>query len=149
MTKVANRLRRWRANPEIIGQAECPLILRWTILGDRQQGVYRWPIKLVVHYFVPGTEDPDAHDHPRSFVTFVVRGHYVDRAHDGAVEVMRRGMLRYRRADHAHTTTSGPSGCWTVCLMGRQTREWGFWRDGAWLPFRVYAARYGRGSLRC
>lgn len=145
---MLERLRHWLPEPELIGHPDCPLIKRWTIIGDRQQGVYRWPFKLMIHYFVPGTEDPDPHDHPRSFVTLILRGHYVDVNRHGQREVMRVGKLRHRPAEHAHRTIAGPRGCWTIVVMGPQSREWGFWFDGVWMPSREYIARYG-GSQRC
>jgi hypothetical protein len=145
---MMTRFYQWLSEPEIIGHPDCPLIKRWTLIGDRKQGIYRWPLKLMVHYFVPGTDDPDPHDHPRSFVTLVLRGYYIDHSRTGS-EGMRRGMIRYRHAEHAHTTTAGPDGCWTIVVMGPQRREWGFWRGETWMPFREYAERFGRGSQRC
>lgn len=101
-----NRLRRFLQNPEIIGPPDCPLMLRWTILdcesptshsGTRREGASgmitqaeqaltliklpRWLTrdrKLMIHQFLPNVEERDFHDHPRSFRTFVLRGHYFD-----------------------------------------------------------------------
>lgn len=56
---------------EIIGPPECPILLRRTLVARK-----RW--KLLVHRFMPGAADRDPHDHPRPFLTFVLRGGYTD-----------------------------------------------------------------------
>jgi hypothetical protein len=62
---------------EVIGPQECPLFYRWTLLAPRIRG--RVPFKLMVHRFLPNRTDADVpHDHPRSFLTVVLRGGYVD-----------------------------------------------------------------------
>lgn len=152
--------RRWA--PELIGNPECPLMHRWTLLSGR------WG-KLLIHRFMPDVEDPDVHDHPRSLLIFVLRGSYDDmvlcpscgdqsgrtiwdetckcvrEGRAGLVlgQHMRVGMVVYRPAEHAHATHAGPKGAWTICLMGPVRRPWGFWRDGRWWPFRAYEQRFG------
>lgn len=56
---------------EVIGNPDCPIMYRRTLLDVG-------PFKLLHHEFVPGSDDKDPHDHPRSFVTFVYRGGYID-----------------------------------------------------------------------
>lgn len=155
---------------EVIGQADCPLMYRWTLvnLGNRLG-------KLMVHYFLPTARDRDFHDHPRSFVTFVFRGGYDDitpcpscrgTATLGTVDGIfihcmqlgcdrgrvtgrvRAPALRFRRADHAHITVAGECGAWSLCAMGPLRRDWGFWRAGTWWPWRRYEEHFG-GSFRC
>lgn len=69
-------IREWLANPEVIGPAECPILLRWTIGGDRLMA--RAPVKLLVHKFPPRADDRDVHDHPRAFLTLCLAGGYDD-----------------------------------------------------------------------
>lgn len=152
---------------ETIGPDECPVIVRWTIL--------KTPLgKLLVHHFLPNADDRAVHDHPASFVTLVLRGGYDDRVPctgcdgeglcpghvvggrcmecggEGVVvgDRMRPGMVRLRRAEHTHRTRVGPEGCWTVVLMARKRREWGFWREGRWMHWREHECRFGYG-MRC
>lgn len=62
---------------ETIGPDECPLFYRWTLLAPRIHG--RVPFKLMVHRFIPNRQDADVpHDHPRGFITLVLRGGYDD-----------------------------------------------------------------------
>lgn len=152
--------------PEKIGNPECPLMLRWTLLAGKRG-------KLLLHHFMPDVQDPDVHDHPRSLLIFVLRGFYDDmvlcpncRAEKGKIvrsadpvhtfattigscplcegkglvvgDRMHAGMVRYRKAEHAHATHAGPKGAWTVCIMGPVVREWGFWINGQWENFRKY-----------
>lgn len=161
---------------EVIGQADCPLMYRWTLvnLGDRIG-------KLMIHYFLPTARDRDYHDHPRSFLTFVLRGGYEDTSrcvrcegtgamplfglalgvglHDKVlcskcggtgriIDEVRAPTFRFRRADHAHITMARQDGAWSLVVMGPLRRDWGFWREGMWWPWRRYEDAFG-GSFRC
>lgn len=62
---------------ERVGPPECPLFMRWTLLAPRVRGSV--PFKLLLHHFMPERQDADTpHDHPRPFVTLVLRGGYDD-----------------------------------------------------------------------
>lgn len=153
---------------ELIGTDECPLMLRRTLFASR------WG-KLLVHRFFPGASDGAAHDHPRSFVTVVLRGGYEDRSlcprchgtaklppsggfeigclrpgcEDGwVVDRVAAPAVRFRRAEHAHVTRVFPEGATTVVLMGPLRRDWGFWREGRWYPWRVFERVFGT-DWRC
>lgn len=142
--------------PEPIGNPDCPLMLRWTLFKGKRG-------KLLVHRFMPNVQDPDVHDHPRALLVFVLRGSYDDMVLCPVCEGdrhsfwetpapcghckgtglilgdhMHAGVIRYRKAEHAHATHAGPKGAWTVCLMGPVAREWGFWVNGQWEQFRKY-----------
>lgn len=71
-------------NPEVIGQKDCPLLYRWTLIkfgsmvdptDDRQRHSRG---KLMLHHFLPESRDRDIHSHPWGFVTIVLRGWYDD-----------------------------------------------------------------------
>lgn len=126
---------------ETIGEPDCPLFFRWTLINLGFA-------KVLWHAWVPGSTDLDPHDHPRSFVTVVLRGGYDDVDADGNVDVMRAPAVRYRPADHAHTTRTHDKGAWTLVFMGPVRREWGFIRGGRWWSARSYLDRFG-GSFRC
>lgn len=151
---------------EVIGQPECPILHRWTIINAGS-----W--KLLLHHFLPTSRDRDPHDHPRAFVTVVVRGDYVDvqprackRGHvghyddatfcqtcgapilDEVADHVRAPAIRYRPATHTHKTYAGERGAWTIVVMGPLVRAWGFLRDGRFWPWREYEDRYGHG-FRC
>lgn len=128
---------------EVIGVPECPLMYRWTLLDcGKRIG------KVMLHYFLPTQRDRDHHDHPRSFVTLVLRGGYDDIQPNGHVDRVRAPTIRFRQATHAHITVAGPRGAWTLVVMGPLRRDWGFIRDGRWWPWRRYEERYGL-NFRC
>lgn len=133
-------------------------MFRWTMLDFGF-------VKLLQHRFQPLAYDKDPHDHPRSFLTLVVRGGYDDvqpcscdaHARDRAamlacsatkIDQVRAPAIRFRRAEHAHITTGGPKGALTFVVMGPLRREWGFWRDGRLWPWREYERRFGI-NFRC
>lgn len=148
---------------EVIGQEECPMMLRWEFLN---LGF----VKAMVHYFPPEVSDRDPHDHPRSFVTFVLRGHYRDESWEEpgfearqrsphfipVFEKLRRtervkaGAVKYRPAKYLHIVETDEVGCWTLVVMGPIMREWGFRRleTGRWWPWGKYIQKFG-GVTRC
>lgn len=151
--------------PEVIGAPDCPILHRW-VLGSNEFW-RRYPVKPMIHHFLPNADDRDVHDHPRPFITVVLRGGYDDMAPcptckgggtycsgacvgTGVVlrERMRPGMIRRRRAGHAHRTRVNADGCWTFVLMGPLRRPWGFIRAGRWWSVRDYEAEFGFG-MRC
>lgn len=145
-----------RFKREVIGPDECPIMYRWTILSTRFG-------KLLVHRFLPNADDRAVHDHPRSFVTFILSGGYVDLqpcpfcarhcVHcdaDGLVvgDRLRRGAIRFRRATHQHRTRVAPNGCWSLVIMGPLVRQWGFWHEGKFWLWQEFERRFGYG-MRC
>lgn len=126
---------------EVIGPEACPLMFRKTLLACR------W-FKLLLHCFVPNASDEAHHDHPRSFLTLVVRGGYDDVTPDGISERLRAPAIRYRRAEHSHITLVHADGATTIVLMGRVRRAWGFWRDGKWFEWRTFERLFGL-NWRC
>lgn len=143
---------------EVIGQEECPMMLRWEFLD--------WGfVKAMVHYFPPEVSDRDPHDHPRPFITLVLRGNYRDeswvvcnpkaRPEDTKIGVRRTerlfaGAFRYRPARYLHIVETDERGCWTIVVMGPKVREWGFVRlvSGSWWQWGRYVQKFG-GVIRC
>lgn len=135
---------------EVIGQEACPLMLRWTFLD--------WGfVKAMIHYFPAEISDRDPHDHPRSFVTFVLRGNYRDeswpregRPGTKRLERLKPGAVKYRPATHMHIVETDARACWTLVVMGPIVRDWGFMRlsTGLWWDWGKYIQRFG-GVTRC
>lgn len=135
----------WKHGPltcYLIGDPACPILKRVT---------FRIPVigyKLRLHKFYPDTSDRDTHDHPWWFITVVLRGGYKDVALDGKVDNLRPGSIRFRSAHHAHKTFAGPKGCTTFVFGPDAFREWGFFPDGKWMPWKKYMAKFGHG-MQC
>jgi hypothetical protein len=99
--------------------------------------------------------DPDLHDHPWDFVSFILRGGYVERVPcpgaDPAVGpfqtlTIEAGGINFRRATDAHRIDRLIGGsAWTLVFSGRRVRSWGFWTPFGFIPWRAYVARANKG----
>lgn len=119
---------------EIKGHNICPTYLyRWTLLKlGKLCAVY-------LHHFVGDDWARDLHDHPKRFISIGLRGGYIEQNKDGET-IYRAPWIRSFPAEHAHRLrmiTPG-SECWTLVIVLRPTRGWGFWKDGQFVPWRKY-----------
>lgn len=107
---------------------------------------------VFLHRICRSDDDPDPHDHPWDFTTFVLCGGYVDeqwvmrRDADG---VPVRSFRSYetvpvfakvsRPAEHVHRVllNSGRH-AWTLVLAGPYRRSWGFVKKDGWVYFKQY-----------
>lgn len=126
------------------------LLKRWFIFGaDKDEGGRR----LLVHKLCRSDSDRECHDHPRRFVSLVLRQGYmeqIERPEPGQHPEMpttllqwnRPGKLLFRRAEHRHRVIllDQTKPAWTLVYMGPKRREWGFWRDGIWIHWERFVA---------
>lgn len=132
--------RRWLPNTEVIGPPECPILHRWTLVpwGEYTDGLGRvgsgrpkknW--KLLLHHFLPNADDRDVHDHPRPFVTLVLRGYYDDmRACDacgGTGERLVRHVIDYPTT-MSFTTVAACAACKASGVVLRERMKAGMLR---------------------
>jgi hypothetical protein len=116
----------------INGDGRCPTYLyRWTLLGTP------W-FKVYLHRFVADDWSKDLHDHPKRFVTIGLRGGYVERTPTGA-KTWLAPWIRSFPAEHTHRveTIIGRE-CWTIAIVFKTVRKWGFHADGKWIHWREY-----------
>lgn len=155
------RLNRFFEREEMDGDGRCATYLvRWTLLKFRKDvGVY-------LHHFVGDDWSLDLHDHPKRFISIGLWGRYrewtpekvttYDVWHDpDGVEiarsperhlfdamcghVWRAPWVRTFPAEHIHRITLiDGKPCWTIVIVLRATRRWGFWHAGQWIPWREY-----------
>jgi hypothetical protein len=109
---------------------------RWKFMPER------WPGFRVHQILLPDT-DRELHDHPFSFVSFVLWGGYWEERPSGLGYGTVRawhgpGSLLFRRAEDLHRLDlKRPA--WTFVLRGRYRREWGFLtRDRGWVPWHQF-----------
>lgn len=133
-----NRL--WRR--EVVQRDGVDYLWRWHITSDRQgAGVY-------LHYFLKGDNDPDPHNHPWRFSTYVIAGGYIDEVwkknEDGTASFSHYedcvpGKAYEREPDHIHRVMI-PEGktAWTLVFRGTRTKEWGFFTKDGLIPWRKY-----------
>lgn len=128
-----NLINRWFNLEEINGGERCPTYLyRWTLLSiPRLFGVY-------LHHFVGDDWSRDMHDHPKRFVSIGLAGQYIEETPAGE-RVYRAPWIRTFPAHHIHRLRMIDKGtCWTLVLVFRPVREWGFWHMGEWIHWREY-----------
>lgn len=150
MKTIQRFIDRWFGLEEINGRGLCPTYLyRWTLAKWRGRAVY-------LHHFVGDDWSRDLHDHPKRFISIGLWGGYIeqrmapcwieDSYHGGPIQQMREVERVYRApwirtfpAQHIHRLRLiDQRPCWTLVIVLKTVREWGFWSDGSWLPWRTY-----------
>lgn len=139
-------LSRLFSQEEINGNGVCPTYLyRWTLL--RVGSLF----SVYLHKFVGDDWSLDFHDHPKHFTSIGLRGGYFEHYttwferdgmlwEDVQIRKFRAPWFRTFAAEHTHRLT-GPTPekpCWTLVIVGRAVRPWGFWRLGQFVPWRKY-----------
>jgi hypothetical protein len=142
MMKLLNML--FGEPEEINGAERCPTYLfRWTVAKWRGRGIY-------IHHFVGDDWSLDLHDHPKRFVSIGIKGRYVELTPDPKggtkTETFTAPWFRTFPATHIHRLrmVRGWLGemedCWTLVIVLKATRPWGFWHLGSFIPWREYVA---------
>ncbi|MEO6326684.1 MAG: hypothetical protein ABIT01_21100 [Thermoanaerobaculia bacterium] len=145
MSAFVHLLSRLFTVEEINGGNLCPTYMyRWRLISTR------W-FKAYLHRFVEDDWSLDLHDHPKRFVTIGLRGSYIEQrtprlAATGYTreEIYRAPWFRSFPATHIHRlrlprdAQGRPIECWTVAIVGRPVRPWGFWHMGRFIPWRRY-----------
>lgn len=131
-SELRSLLSRWFPMEEINGDGMCPTYLyRWTILRWRARALY-------LHYFIGDDWTLDLHDHPRRFVSLGLWGRYIEETQAGE-RVWRAPWLRSFPATHRHRLKLiDKRPCWTLVLVLKKERPWGFWTEGRWVEWRQY-----------
>lgn len=123
---------------EINGKNRCPTYLyRWTFLVTRWFSVY-------LHHFVGDDWSRDMHDHPKRFISIGLWGSYIEETPRGE-KLYRAPWIRTFPAHHIHRIrlTHPAKKCWTLVIVLRVVREWGFWHLGNWIPWKRYVGDAG------
>jgi hypothetical protein len=117
---------------EINGTERCPTYLyRWTVLQRRGHfGVY-------LHHFVNDDWSLDLHDHPKRFISIGLFGWYIETTPSGD-KIYRAPWVRTFPATHIHRLSVPSKNCWTLVIVLKPVREWGFWHLGRFIPWRTY-----------
>jgi hypothetical protein len=78
------------------------------------------------------------HDHPWAFISFILKGGYVEHTATGS-KIYHPGQLLYRRAKWAHKLEIHQP-AWTLVITFRKTRMWGFFTPRGWVEYFNYRA---------
>lgn len=135
---------------EINGANRCPTYLyRWHILKTR------W-FKVYLHHFVGDDWSLDFHDHPKRFVSIGLKGWYREftypKTAGGLLQIStdvpnirdyHAPWFRSFPATHIHRIATPSGSCWTLVIVFREVRTWGFWHSGKFIPWREYVEGVG------
>lgn len=121
-------------------------IRRWRIIQTPLFGVF-------LHKIMLPDADRDLHDHPWNFRSIILLGGYGEiRWRDHRVQQKywkRWSVHKVVTTDRHRITNLFRVPTWTLILVGRRSRDWGFWvvtddkTTTRWVPWREYSATRG------
>ena len=107
-------------------------------------GGYRWKLTRVgwlrvdLHHFVTDDWLGDMHDHVARCISIGLFGKYREETPGGA-RIYRAPWVRSFPASHIHRITMVDHGsCWTILILLKPVRTWGFWTSAGWKPWHEY-----------
>jgi hypothetical protein len=117
---------------------------RWTdvVLGGelylRRLHIFQTPLaSLMLHWIQRPDSQSDMHDHPVSFISWMLRGGYTEETPEGTRAWPRWSMHLMRATDRHRIVITGPNTL-TLVLAGPVVRSWGFHTSKGWVPWREY-----------
>lgn len=121
-----------------------PLLKRWFLLRlgplnitpSSSTGKCERRYCLMLHCFLRSDNDRAFHDHPWSFITFLLSP-YIEHTPHGVFR-RRRFSLLYRPAEWQHWVEVVQPRTWTIILHLRRRREWGFITNRGWVHWLKY-----------
>lgn len=146
---IERLLSRFFKYESINGHDRCPPYMhRWTLFQPRRPEFIKG-FGIYVHKFVGDDWTRDLHDHPKRFISIGLKGRYREWIPTTGLgkffanEVSRDYVAPWVRtfpATHRHRITMIEPGetCWTLVIVLRTVREWGFWTPHGWLHWREY-----------
>lgn len=118
---------------EINGHERCSTYLyRWVLAIGRD-----W--KAYLHRFVGDDWSRDLHDHPKRFISVGLWGSYLEETPAGQRRY-RAPWVRTFPAEHRHRLTTPWGDCWTLVIVLKTQRVWGFWHQGRFIRWQDYVA---------
>lgn len=79
------------------------------------------------------------HDHPYAFVSFVLKGEYVEEREAARPLVWAAPSCHYMGATWLHRVIEVRKvPTWTLLLVGRRRRNWGFQAEHGWVAHQDY-----------
>lgn len=84
---------------------------------------------------------PDLHDHPVNFVSFILWGGYIERARYNEVRAFSMGDVNRKRFTDPHRIISVLSNTLTLVFYGPRKQTWGYYKPTGWVSWRDYENR--------
>lgn len=106
-------------------------------------------LRLYLHQILESDKDFDLHDHPWSFYSLILRGHYEEKlsvpgwqdmggASDYVLNQCTPGTLNHREATQPHCINQVFAPTWTLVFAYGKRREWGFHTEYGWVDHKTY-----------
>lgn len=116
-----------------------PLLTRYFLIQTRWFALY-------LHHLHASDEDRALHDHPWSFVTFLLSSGYWEWTPSETFGCesphwRRRFSVLYRPAEWQHRL-SLKQPTWSLILRFKRRRDWGFITSNGWLDWRAYGKEW-------
>jgi hypothetical protein len=117
-----------------------PLLIRYVLFRCAAWGVY-------LHHLMRSDHERALHDHPWPFVSIVLAGGYSEihdqtLDHREARQFRAPGSVLVRPAEWRHRfVLTKPA--WTLVIVGRRCRKWGFFTSKGWCWWRKYDPQLG------
>lgn len=130
---IEERLAKYFGKPEEINGNRCPTYLyRWQIFKKWGYGIY-------LHKFVGNDWSKDLHDHPRRFISIGLKGQYFEHLDGGLMHIYSAPWIRAFPPEHKHRITLDKGTvCWTLVIVCKIKRKWGFWHKGVWTHWKTF-----------
>lgn len=125
----------------VIGAAKDPYLIRWILVQTPWFSIY-------VHKMCRSDYERALHDHPWSFVSFVLKP-YSEITAFGYKKELRLdhhiGSILYRPARWRHRVIiENPlKPAWTIVFTGPRQRPWGFWPNGIFCHWKKFNQESG------
>lgn len=91
---------------------------------------------LYLHRMERPDSRPTLHDHPWSFVSIILRGGYTEERLNLQDRLPRRRIIRrvnvMRRDDAHYIAELHRPKVWSLLLVGKRRRTWGYWEPSTW-----------------
>lgn len=149
-----NFIRKYLLVKEIVSKEGVVHFRRYRLLSTPLLNIY-------VHNILASDEDDDPHDHPWGFVSFILKGAYLEEWQAAHLEWMYRikrelvkdertfGSLIIHEAKDFHKITLRTPSVWTlVFASGHDRPNWGYQTKIGWVNFKEYRELKREGKLR-
>ena len=111
--------------------------IRWKEkMGDDPNDpyLYRWTFifanySIRIHHWIRSDDDRCFHDHSWDFVSYIIRGNYINVTPKGRFDV-KAGQIWKSKAKDRHYLEIPEKGAWTILFCGKPYHKWDFYVVG-------------------
>lgn len=94
--------------------------------------------RIYLHRIYLSDNDRDFHDHPWSFVSFILQGGYIEHTPEGTHHFKSGAMITHAPEDLHWLEVPPGKTATTLVFTGPRKRTWGFQTLKGWIPYFSY-----------